>query len=257
MDFGLKGKTAIVTGASGGIGKAIARDLSKEGVNLSLVYYTRECNELAKEVEKYGRQVMTFRADVSKADEVNALVDATYEKFGRIDILVNNAGIAIRGTVENTTEEDWDRIMAVNLKSIFLLSKETIKYMKQKGWGRIINIGSVVAKTATNARPWLDPGSSDKTGGGAYAASKAGVHTITNTLAKELSTHGITVNCIAPGPIKTAMTKVLPDPMKDQMPINRIGQPEEISAFVVFLASKQAGFMTGETVDINGGLWMD
>lgn len=257
MDFGLKGKTAIVTGASGGIGKAIARDLSKEGVNLSLVYYTRECNELAKEVEKYGRQVMTFRADVSKADEVNALVDATYEKFGRIDILVNNAGIAIRGTVENTTEEDWDRIMAVNLKSIFLLSKETIKYMKQKGWGRIINIGSVVAKTATNARPWLDPGSSDKTGGGAYAASKAGVHTITNTLAKELSTHGITVNCIAPGPIKTAMTKVLPDPMKDQMPINRIGQPEEISAFVVFLASKQAGFMTGETIDINGGLWMD
>jgi 3-oxoacyl-[acyl-carrier protein] reductase len=257
MDFGLKGKTAIVTGASGGIGKAIARDLAKEGVNLSLIYYTRECNELAVEVEKYGRQVMTFKADVSKADEVNALVDATYEKFGRIDILVNNAGIAIRGTVENTTEEDWDRIMAVNLKSVFLLSKETIKYMKQKGWGRIINIGSVVAKTATNARPWLDPGSSDRTGGGAYAASKAGVHTITNTLAKELSAHGITVNCIAPGPIKTAMTPVLPAPMKDQMPINRIGEPEEISAFVVFLASKQAGFMTGETIDINGGLWMD
>ncbi len=257
MDFGLTDKIAILTGASGGIGKAIARDLAKEGVKLSLISHTRECHELAEEIKEYGQEVMTFMADVSKASDVKALVDATYKKFGRIDILVNNAGIAVRGSVEDTTEEDWDRIMSVNLKSVFLLSKETIKYMKQGKWGRIINIGSVVAKTSTNARPWLDPGSSSKTGGGAYAASKAGVHTITNTLAKELSAFGITVNCIAPGPIKTSMTPRLPDPMKEQMPINRIGEPEEISAFVVFLASRQAGFMTGETIDVNGGLWMD
>jgi len=257
MDFGLKGKTAILTGASGGIGGAIARDLAQEGVKLSLISHTKGCDALADEIRKSGQEVMTFKADVSKAADVKALVAATYEKFGRLDILINNAGMAIRGSVEDTSEEDWDRIMAVNLKSIFLLCKETIGYMKQQRWGRIINIGSVVAKTATNARPWLDPGSSGKTGGGAYAASKAGVHTITNTLAKELAAFGITVNCIAPGPIKTAMTPQLPEPMKDQMPISRIGEPEEISAFVVLLASKRAGFITGETIDINGGLWMD
>lgn len=123
--------------------------------------------------------------------------------------------------------------------------------------GRIINIGSVNAKTSTNARPWLDPESSSKTGGGAYAASKAGVLSITRTLAKELVGYGITVNCIAPGPIKTNMVPVLPEPMRDQLPIGRMGLPEEISAFVVLLASERAGFITGETIDINGGLWMD
>lgn len=257
MDFGLKDKTAIVTGAAGGIGQAIARDLAQEGVNLSLGYHIKECNDLATEIEKAGQKVMTFKVDVSKENDVKAFVKATYDKFGGIDILINNAGIGVKGSVEDTTEEDWDRTLAINLKSIFLLSKETIKYMKQKKWGRIINIGSVVAKTSTNARPWLDPNGSSKTGGGAYAASKAGVHTITCTLAKELAAFGITVNCIAPGPIKTPMVPALPEPMKDQMPISRLGEPEEISAFVVFLASKRAGFITGETVDINGGLWMD
>jgi NAD(P)-dependent dehydrogenase (short-subunit alcohol dehydrogenase family) len=257
MDFGLKGKTAIVTGAAGGIGGAIARDLAAEGVKLALCYHMKECNELLEEIKRYGHEVIAIQGDVSKPDEAKALVQSTYERFGKIDILVNNAGIGVRGSVEDTTEEDWDRIMAINLKSIFLLSQAAIKYMKQQKWGRIINIGSVVAKTSTNARPWIDPESSSKTGGGAYAASKAGVHAFTNTLAKELAAFGITVNCIAPGPIQTPMVPTLPEPMRDQVPVGRIGKPEEISAFVVLVASERGGFITGETIDINGGLWMD
>jgi NAD(P)-dependent dehydrogenase (short-subunit alcohol dehydrogenase family) len=257
MNFGLKDKVAIVTGASGNIGEAIARDFVQEGVKLSLIYHTKKCDELATKLEKAGSEVMIYKADVSKAKDVTTLVDATYEKFGRIDILVNNAGIAIKGSVEETTEEEWDKIMTVNLKSVFLLSKETLKHMKKQRWGRIINIGSLVAKTGTNARPWIDPCNSSQTSGGAYAASKAGVHIFTNTLAKESAAYRIAVNCIAPGPIKTSMTPVLPKPLNDQMPISRIGESNEISALVVFLASKRAAFITGETIDINGGIWMD
>lgn len=257
MDFGLKGRTAIVTGASGGIGGAIARDLAREGVNLALCYNLHECNELADEIRKSGQEVIVIKGDVSQAGEARKLVRSSYDKFGRIDILVNNAGIAVRGSIEDTKEEDWDRIMAVNLKSVFLLSQMVSPYMKRRKWGRIINIGSVVAKTSTNARPWVDPESPSKVGGGAYAASKAGVHALTTTLAKELVIYGITVNCIAPGPIKTAMVPTLPEPLKGQVPVGRIGLPEEISAFVVLLASGRGGFTTGEIIDINGGLWMD
>ena len=257
MDFGLKGKTALVTGAAGGIGGAIARDLAKEGVNLSLCYHKNKCDELVAEIKQIGREVIAVQADVSQVDDVRAAVKSTHEKFGRIDILVNNAGLGIAGSVEDTTVEDWDRVMAINLKSVFLFSQATLKYMKQQKWGRIINIGSVVAKNSTNARPWLDPQSSSRFGGGVYAASKAGVHTLTRTLAKELASFGITVNCIAPGPTKSNMLPVLADALREQIPVGRMGMPEEISAFVVLMASERAGFVTGEVMDINGGLWMD
>ncbi len=257
MDLGLRGKTAIVTGAAGGIGGAIARDLSQEGVNLSLSYRHKSCDELVRELLKTGQKVIATRADVSKPDEVTRLVKTTHETFGRIDILVNNAGVSLAGSVENTKIGDWDRIMDTNLKSIFLLSRAVIGIMKNQKWGRIINIGSVVAKTATNARPWIDPESSNQAGGAAYAASKAGVHALTRTLAKELASFNITVNSIAPGPTETAMVPNLPKPLEGQVPVGRLGRPEEISAFVVLVASERAGFMTGEIIDVNGGLWMD
>lgn len=157
MDFGLKGKIAIVTGAAGGIGGAVARDFAREGVNLSLPYHRKACTDLIEEIKGFGIETMTVHADICNANDIEALVQATYDRFGAIDILVNNAGAGLLGSVEDTTEEDWDRMMALNLKSVFLLSKAVLKHMKQQRWGRIINIGSVLAKTATNARPWIDP----------------------------------------------------------------------------------------------------
>ena len=257
MDLGLAGRTAIVTGASGGIGGAIVRDFAREGVNLALCYNSRRCDGLLQEVRRHGIKAMVIQADISEREEARKVVESAYGEFGRIDILVNNAGVSLTGSVEKTQEEDWDRIMRINLKSIFLLSQAVIPYMKKQKWGRIINVGSVVAKTSTNARPWLEPDSSSKVGGAAYAASKAGVHAFTRTLAKELAAFGVTVNCVAPGPVKTAMVPALPEPMVGQVPVGRIGLPEEISAFVVQIASQRGGFMTGEIVDINGGLWMD
>ena len=257
MDMGLEGKIAIVTGASGSIGEAIALDLAKEGVNLSLCYNSHSCERLIEEIKKSGRKAVMFKTDLSKSNEVRQIAQFTYEKFGKIDILVNNAGTGLKGSIENMREEDWDRIMTVNLKSVFLLSQVVMQYMKKNGWGRIINIGSCVVKTGTNAQPWIDPQTSNLSSGAAYVASKAGVHAFTKTLAKEVAAFGITVNCVAPGPIKTPMFSVLPDFMKQQIPLQRLGTPQEISTFVVMLASETARYITGEIVDVNGGLWMD
>ncbi len=255
----IEGKVALVTGGAKRLGRHIALALAERGAELVIHYRdsAREAHEVLALLKKAGGKPVAVRGDVSIAADVDRIVETAMQTFGRIDILVNNAGVGKKGSVGDTTEEDWDRIMAVNLKSVFLLSKAVLDFMKQQKWGRIINIGSVVAKTSTNARPWLDPQSSSKAGGGVYAASKAGVHTITRTLAKELVAFGITVNCIAPGPISTPMVPALPEPLKEQMPVKRIGQPEEISAFVVLLASERAGFTTGEIIDVNGGLWMD
>jgi len=258
MDFGLEGKIAIVTGASGGIGAAIAKDLAREGVNLSLSYNSHRCDELLEEIKEFGVKAIAVKADVSSSGEIKGLVEATYKAFSGVDILVNNAGMGrVRGPIEELNEDDWDRLMAVNLKSIFLICKAVIPHLKKRGWGRIINIGSVMAKVGTNARPWLEPDSIRNSSSGAYVASKAGVHALTITLAKELAGFGITVNCIAPGPTKTNMVPSLPEHMKELVPVGRIGLPEEIGAFAVLLASQRAGFITGEIIDVNGGLWMD
>lgn len=257
MKLEMIGKCAIITGASGGIGRAIAMDLAYEGINLSLGYHSRSCDTLVDDLNKMNVRAIQKQVDVSDSESVNDFVEESYKKLGRIDILVNNAGIGFPGPTYETSEEDWDKVLAINLKSIFIMSKSVIGYMKKQKYGRIINIGSVIAKTGTNAQPWLDIQSSSKVGGGAYAASKAGVHALTKTFAKELIYYNINVNCVAPGPIKTNMVPSLPDPIRTQLPVGTIGNPEDVSAYVTLLASTRGDYITGEIIDVNGGLWMD
>ncbi len=253
----IAGKVALVTGVAGGIGTAICRTLAREGADLSLVWHRRGCDTLAEEIRALGRRVILTQADVVDAKGVQAALDRTVEDFGRLDVLVNNAGMAYRGSVEAMPEEAWDRILAVNLKSVFLFCRAAIPVMRRQGGGAIINMGSVLGKNGGNARPWLNPAEMDRVAGANYAASKAAIHCFTKTLAKELAASGITVNAVAPGPIETEMTTGFPEELRQAIPLGRMGLPEEVAGAVLYLASPEARFVTGEILDVNGGLWMD
>jgi 3-oxoacyl-[acyl-carrier protein] reductase len=245
------GKTAIVTGAAGGIGGAIARSLAQEGAKLALI------DRQPLDAKALGGEAVAFQVDITHRAAVEEMVRATKEKFGRIDILVTAAGVVSFGAAATLTEAEWDRVIAINLKGVFLCCQAVIPTLRERRGGRIVNIGSIIGKNGGNARPWLDPDEQDRSSNIAYGASKAGVHALTLFLARELASDGITVNAVAPGPIKSAMTTAFPDALKAAIPVGRMGTAADVAEAVKFLASDAASFITGEIVDVNGGMWGD
>lgn len=242
----LQGKVAIVTGASRGIGKAIAQQLASQG---AIVVGTATTEAGAETISQYLAEYngAGLALDVTQADAIDNFLAQVQERFGTPLILVNNAGITKDGLLLRMKDSDWDAVINTNLTAIFRLSKACLKGMGKARWGRIINISSVV-------------GQMGNAGQCNYAAAKAGLEGFSRALAKEMGSRAITVNCIAPGFIKTDMTDVLTEDqqavMLAQIPANRLGQPEEIAYAVAFLASDQAGYINGVTLDVNGGMYM-
>ncbi|HUE62945.1 MAG TPA: 3-oxoacyl-[acyl-carrier-protein] reductase [Rhizomicrobium sp.] len=244
--FDLTGKTALVTGASGGIGGAIAKALHGQGAAVVLSGTRVEALEALK--SELGARAFIVQANLSDAASVEALPKTAEEAAGAgIDILVNNAGITKDNLFMRMKDEEWDQVIAVNLTAAFRLSRAVLRGMMKKRWGRIIQISSVVGATG-------NPGQ------GNYAAAKAGLVGMTKSLAAEVASRNITVNAVAPGFIQTAMTDVLTDQQKEmisqRIPAGRMGMPAEIAAAVTYLASQEAAYVTGETIHINGGMAM-
>ncbi len=242
----LENKVALVTGGGRGIGKAIALALAKEGADIVACDINLEnLKEVATEIEKLGRKILILRADVSKVSEVEEMVKKALDKFTKIDILVNNAGITRDNLILRMSEEEWDQVLDINLKGTFNCLKVVARPMMKARSGRIINIASVVGIMG-------NPGQAN------YAASKAGIIGLTKSAAKELASRGINVNAIAPGFIKTKMTEALGDEIKErltsQIPLKRLGEVKDVANLVVFLASGDASYITGEVVKVDGGM---
>lgn len=245
----LTGKTALVTGASRGIGRAIAAALAEAGADVVVNYAGSEdaARKTAELVESYGRKALVIRADVSDAAQVDEMVKQTMEAFGHVDILVNNAGITRDNLLMRMKEEDFDEVIAINLKGVFNCMKAVTRPMLKQKSGRIINISSVVAALGNASQV-------------NYAAAKAGVIGMTKSTARELASRGITVNAVAPGYIVTDMTDKLGTATKEalfaQIPLSRLGQPEDVAKTVCFLASEDASYITGQTIHVDGGMYM-
>jgi 3-oxoacyl-[acyl-carrier protein] reductase len=188
---------------------------------------------------------------------VQAVFAETLRRHGRLDVLVNAAGVVSFGAAADLDEAEWDRVQSINLKGSFLCCQAAIAAMRRAGYGRIVNLGSIVGKNGGNARPWLHPDEQRVAGNVAYGVSKAGVHAMTAFLAKELASAGITVNAVAPGPIATRMTTAFPEPLRAAIPVGRMGAMDDVVNAVLFLAGREAGFITGEVLDVNGGMWCD
>lgn len=243
--FELKGRKALVTGATGGIGGAIARALHARGAEVALSGTRREA--LEKLAGELGERVHVVPANLADTAEVEALVPAAEQALGGLDILVNNAGITRDNLFMRMKDEEWDAVIAVNLTSAFRLSRAAVKGMMRRRFGRIVGIGSIVGATG-------NPGQ------GNYAAAKAGLVGMTKALAAEVASRGITVNCVAPGFIETPMTDALNDKQRESIlgnvPAGRLGTGEEVAAAVVYLASDEAAYVTGQTLHVNGGMAM-
>ncbi len=252
----LAGRVAIITGAGGGIGGAVARAFALEGADLCLADL-QAVPQLVAELTARGRTVIDVPTDVTREAPVNALARAAVDALGKVDILVNVAGTVSFGAAETLTAAEWDRVLAVNLKGTFLCCQAVIGCMRRQKYGRIVNLGSILAKNGGNARPWLDRAEQGNAANAAYGASKAGVHALTLYLARELAADGITVNAVAPGPIASAMTKGFPERLRNLIPAGRLGTADEVAQACLFLASESAGFITAEILDVNGGMWGD
>jgi 3-oxoacyl-[acyl-carrier protein] reductase len=249
-------RVALVTGAAGGLGRAIALRCAAEGARVSLLDRVPVA-AVAGEVKALGSDAIELACDVTDSSAIRDAVERSARHFGRIDILVNVAGINAHGSSDDVTEEIWNHVLATNLTSVFLCCKAVLPHMRARKYGRIVNIGSVLAKNGGNPRPWIDPGEQKRAGNVAYGASKAGIHAVTSFLAKENAHHGITVNAVAPGPIASPMTRNFPSTLQSLIPVGRMGTPEEVADAVAFLAGDAAGFVTGEVLDVNGGSWVD
>lgn len=245
MKFDLNGKIAIVTGASQGIGETIAVEMAKSGANVFCL--ARNKNALDSTINKIisnGDKASAYSCDISNNEQFNNIVTDIFKEYGSIDILVNNAGITNDTLLMRMSDDQWDSVLNINLKGSFTCTRSVIKYMMKKKSGRIINITSIVGLTG-NA------------GQANYAASKAGLIGMTKSIAKEVASRGITANCVAPGWIETAMTEQLSDDVKNkflsQIPTGKIGYPKDIANTVIFLASKEAEYITGQTITVDGG----
>lgn len=245
----LSGKKVLVTGASRGIGRAIALELARQGADVAVNYSGSEAkaNEVVDEIKALGQDAIAIQCNVADSEQVTEMVNKTIEHFGRLDILVNNAGITRDNLLMRMKESEWDDVVNTNLKGVFLCTKAVTRQMMKQRSGRIINIASIV-------------GVSGNAGQANYVAAKAGVIGLTKTTAKELASRGITVNAIAPGFISTDMTDELAEDvqkaMLQQIPLARFGDPEDIASVVSFLASDASKYMTGQTLHVDGGMVM-
>jgi len=239
----ITGKIALVTGASRGIGRAIAIALAREGADVAINYRSREedANAVALAIRQLGRRSIALRADVSKRDQVARLIQTVESELGSIGILVNNAGIARPQPLEEITERDWDELIAINLTSCFLVTQAVLPAMRARRWGRIINLSSVAAQLGGVVGPH-------------YAASKAGMLGLTHSYAALLAKEGITANAIAPALVSTEMVTSNLRARADLIPVGRLGHVEEIAAIAVLLAKN--GYITGQTISPNGGWYM-
>jgi len=245
----LEGQTALVTGASRGIGRAIALELAKNGANVVVNYAGNQAraDEVVEEIKEFGQEAMAYQANVSNSEEVTAMIKQTVDQFGSVDILVNNAGITRDNLLMRMKEEEFDEVIDTNLKGVFNCIKGVTRQMMKQRGGKIVNVASIVGVMG-------NPGQVN------YVAAKSGVIGMTKSVAKELAARDVNVNAVAPGFIATDMTEDLTDDQKQQMydmiPLNRLGDPEDVARVVRFLASDDAKYMTGQTLHVDGGMVM-
>lgn len=245
--YDLTGRAALITGSSRGIGRAIALQLARQGASIAVNYLSNEdaAKEVQETIRSYEGQVVLLQGDISVPEQAERVVDMAQEAFGRLDILVNNAGFNRDTLLLRMSVEDWDEVMATNLRAVFLCTKAALRYMLKQRWGRIVNIGSI-AGIAGNA------------GQSNYAAAKAGLIGFTKAVAREMGSRSITANVVAPGLVRTELTEAIPQQVIDmamaRIFVGRLGKPEDIAACVAFLASEEASYISGQVLAVDGGL---